>query len=293
MKPWIASLTAAALMLQAQTAKAAPLPQAVADVIAAAADDPETLKAVIKAAKKANPGSVAEIDAQVAALQAPGAATPAAAMAEQTPARAQLGGSISTGNTNERAFAAALDFEKQTAAWGHDLNLSLDYKREGEDTTKDRYFAAYSLQRKLTPRLYAVGVLWGERDRFAGYNFRFSESLGLGYRLIDRPKLKLRLEGGPALRQAEYLSSDYEGTIAARGAGYLTWRIGPRLEFSQTLVAYLENRNTTLLASSAITTRLQGAFSARASYELRHEAEPPNDRQKTDTTTRVTLLYSF
>jgi hypothetical protein len=41
-----------------------------------------------------------------------------------------------------------------------------------------------------------------------------------------------------------------------------------------------------LLAASALTTRLQGNISARASYEVQ-------GRQKTDTTSRVALVFGF
>lgn len=298
MRRWSTVLAAAALALAAQAARAAPPPPAVAAVIEAAADDPETLEAVAKAAKKANPGSVAEIDAQVKALTAKVAAEKAeqaatAGLFEGWTGKGEFGGSISTGNTDDQGFSASLAFDKQTPLWGHDFNLAVDHKREGEKTTKDRYFGAYSITRNLTPRLYAVGVLWGERDRFAGFNFRFSESVGLGYRIAGSPNLKLRVEAGPALRQSEYLVTGYETTLAARGAGYLMWKIAPRLEFSQSLVAYLDSENSTLLANTALTTRLQDRISARASYEVRHEQDPPADRENTDTTTRLTLVFDF
>lgn len=300
-------VVAASLMLAASTAHAKPLPQPVADMIEAASDDPETLNAVVKTAKKSNPSSVAEIDAQVAAL-AHGASFKKAQQAANAgyfrawTGEVELGASVLTGNTEEQAFAAAVDLEKQTAKWDHDLNATIDHKRESGETTKDRYFLAYSSQRKLSRRLYVVGVLWGERDRFAGYNFRFSESLGLGYRLVDRPGLKLRVEAAPALRQASYLSdasdhsddaNNYESTAAARVAGYLTWRLSPRLEYTQSLVTYLDTKNATLLAASALTTRLQGPLSARASYEVRHEEAPPQGRRKTDATSRLTLVFGF
>jgi putative salt-induced outer membrane protein len=298
MSKWISRIAAASLTLAASSAHAALLPQPVADLIEAASDDPETLKAVVKAAKKANPGSVAEIDAQVAALTQRAAAEKArqasnASFLDSWSGKVELGGTISTGNTEERNFAAAVGLDKETPKWGHDLNVTVDRKRESGELTKDRYFLAFSSQRKVTPRFYAVGVLWGESDRFAGYNYRFSESLGLGYRFFDGPGLKLRLEAGPALRQAGYLSNDYESTVAARGAGYLTWRLSPRLEYTQSLVTYLDTKNSTLLAASALTTRLQGSISAKASYEVRHEADPPQGRQKTDTTSRVTLVFGF
>jgi putative salt-induced outer membrane protein len=298
MKKWISHIAAAPLALAASTAHATPLPPPVAAMIEAAADDPEALKAVVKAAKKTNPDSLAEIDAQAAASTKRAAAEKArlasnAGFFRGWSGEVELGGSISTGNTDEQSFAGGVELEKETPKWARDLGISVDRKRESGEKTKDRYFLAYSSQLKLSPRLYAVGVLWGERDPFAGYDYRFSESLGLGYRLVDRTGLKLRVEAGPALRQAGYLSNDYESTLAARGAAYLTWNLGPRLRYTQSLVTYLETKNSTLLAASALTTKLQGAVSARASYEVRHEADPPQGRQKTDTTTRMTFVFGF
>ncbi len=299
MRVSVAHIAAAALALAVPAvAHAAPLPRPVADMIEAAADDPDTLKAVVKAAKKANPDSIAEIDAQAAAAATRAAAekvtkTANAGFLRGWTSKFEVGGSIKTGNTEEQAFTAAIEVDRETPRWEHNLNLTVDRKAESGELTTDRYFLAYSAQRKFSPRFYVVGVLWGERDPFAGYDFRFSESVGLGYRIIDAPDLKLRLEAGPGLRQAEYLGNDYQNTVAARGAGYLTWRLGPRLEFTQSLVSYLEAKNSTLLAATALTTKLEGNISAKASYEVRHEAEPPAGRQKTDTTSRLTLVFGF
>ena len=294
----IAAAPLALALVVPAVAHAAPLPKPVADMIEAAADDPDTLKAVVKAAKKANPDSAAEIDAQAAAAAKRATAEKAAKTANAGFLRGwttklEIGGSIKTGNTDEQAFTASVDVDRETPKWDHDLNLTVDRKAESGELTTDRYFLAYSVQRKFSQRFYAVGVLWGERDPFAGYDYRISESLGLGYRVIDAPNLKFRLEAGPALRQAEYLGDDHQNTLAARGAGYLTWRLSPRLEFTQSLVSYLEAKNSTLLAASALTTKLEGNISAKASYEVRHEADPPAGRQKTDTTSRLTLLFGF
>lgn len=303
----ISGLPALCLMLWAPAAYAAPLPESVAGMIrAAAADDRETLRTVVKVAKKAHPDSVAEIDA-LAAVASGEAAPGTSAAASGTPAaapepggllggwqgEAELGGTIKTGNTDETGVSAGLELATDGPRWARDLNIKIDRKSESGELTTDRYFLAYSHQRKLTPRLYVAGVLWGERDIFAGYEYRFSESLGLGYRLFDRPGLKLRVEAGPALRQAEYLSQDFDSNVAARAAGYLAWRLTPRLNYTQSLVAYLDSTNSTLLAASALTTKLEGRLSARFSYEVRHEAAPPADREQTDTTTRLTLVMDF
>lgn len=301
MRRWATAPIAAAVCVicgGGADAHAEPLPKPAADMIAAVADDPEALKAVVLAARKANPDSRAEIDALVASLSREAQAQRAAraerwGFLEGWNGKGEFGASASTGNTVDEGFSIALSLDKETPHWDSDVALALDFKRENDETTKERYFGAYSTRYKITPRTYAVGVLWAERDRFAGFNRRFAESVGLGYRLIERPRLKLRVEAGPALRQSDYLDTGRENTVAARVADYLTWKLNPRLEFTQSLVAYLEDRNSTLLTSAAISTQLQRKFSLRASYEVRHEEDPPLDRENTDTTTRLTVVYSF
>ncbi len=253
---------------------------------------------MVKTAKKANPDSASEIDALAAASTTRAAAEKIKKAAEAGifrgwTGRVEVGGGISTGNTVDQRFTGLVDIEKKTPTWEHDLNMTVDLKSEDGETTTARYFLAVSSRRKLTRRLYAVGVLWGESDRFAGYNYRFSEGVGLGYRFIDTPGLQLKAEAGPAIRQAAYISNDYQNTVAARLAGYLGWRLGSNLEFTQSLITYLEDKNSTLLSSTALTTKLQGNISAKASYEVRNEADPPQGRKKTDTTSRVTLVFGF
>lgn len=279
-------------------AAAVPPPKAVSDMIAAAAGDPETLKAVVATAKKTNPDSIAEIDAQVAGLAAEAEAARVAKLESQGflegwTGQGQVGAFLSTGNVDDRGVALGLGFAKETLRWRHKLDFAADYQETDDVVTKERYFAGYAGNYKFSERFYAVGVLSAEKDKFAGFKSRFTESLGLGYRLIDRPDLRLSFEGGPALRHTDYYDTGNESSWAGRIAGDLAWTIREGTVFTQAASAYLESSNSTLAATSAITTKLQGDLSARASFDVRHETDPPPGRDKTDTTTRVTLVYSF
>jgi len=63
------AVPALALAVPFAAAHAEPVPASVAAMIDAAAGDPASLKTVADIAKKTNPGSAAEIDAQVAGYQ--------------------------------------------------------------------------------------------------------------------------------------------------------------------------------------------------------------------------------
>lgn len=47
------------------------------------------------------------------------------------------------------------------------------------------------------------GLVSYENDRFAGFNYRMSETLGYGYRVISQDTLTLDLEAGPGARQTQ------------------------------------------------------------------------------------------
>jgi putative salt-induced outer membrane protein len=286
------------MALAPTAAVAAPPPKPVSDMIDAAAGDPEALKAVVAAAKKTNPDSTAEIDAQVAALAERAQADKQARLAGQGffqgwTGKGEVGGSIATGNTSERGVALGLGFAKETLKWRHTVDLAADYLKTEDVVTQERYFAGYTGAYKFNERIYVIGVLSAEKDKFAGFRSRFAEGLGVGYQVIDRPDLKFSLEAGPALRQTRYYFAKDEDSLAGRVAGALAWNITPDTEFTENASAYFASDTNTIISMTAITTKLSGDLSGRASYEIRYETDPPFGRKDTDTTTRLTVVYSF
>ena len=51
--------------------------------------------------------------------------------------------------------------------------------------------------------------------------------------------------------------------------------------------------NSSLFSKSAATARLAGDLSARFSFDVLHETEPPVGRERTDTISRASLVYGF
>jgi putative salt-induced outer membrane protein len=284
----------AAGVIASASARAEPLPSPVVAMIEASEADP----AVVGAARATNPRSHHEIDALVDAITARLAVDRQRALASRGffqgwTGEGQAGGFISSGNSDDAGVALGLNFAKETFAWKHAFTFSADYQRSDGAVSKERYFGGYAGQRKLNRRAFVSITLSAERDRFAGFHSRLSEGLGIGYRLLDSPRLKLDLAGGPALRQTDYIGEPDKAEFAANVAGNFQWTITPDTIFTQTAQTYLSSGNSTFAATTSLTTKLREALSARASIDVRHETDPPDDREPTDTTSRVTLVYSF
>lgn len=286
------------VFLLASPALAEPIPAPVAAMIEAAAANPDQLKVVADIARKTNPASAAEIDARVAEINAAAAKAREEKLASQGmlegwTGNGELGGFISSGNTENRGLAVGVNLTKETRHWKHAFRGIVDYQEDQGVTSRERYFAGYEGNWKFTPRGFAVLALSFEKDRFTGFTSRFTQALGLGYRLVDTPALTIAVDGGPALRQTRFTNGVNQTELAARAALNAKWVISPILSFTETATYYSDQGNSSLLSLSQLTARLNGWLSARMSFQINNESNPPPGRENTDTVTRATLVYNF
>ncbi|MGL4542212.1 MAG: DUF481 domain-containing protein [Polymorphobacter sp.] len=277
---------------------AEPVPATVAAMIDAAAGDPAALKTVADIAKKTNPGSTAEIDAQVAALNAKAADARLAKLESQTftqgwSGEGSIGAFTSSGNTSSTGVAVGVKLVKEGVRWKNTLAGAVNYQKDNGVTSQERYFVGYDLNYKFSDRFYALALVSWERDTFSGFTSRFSESIGLGYKLVNTPKVILAVEGGPALRQTDYILTGNESSFDGRVAGNFVWNIGPTTAFTETASYFFGGNSNTLTSETALTTKLYNALSARVSFFIQNESNPQPGLDATDTTTRITLVYGF
>ena len=207
--------------------------------------------------------------------------------------RAELGGYMSTGNTENVGLTAAIEVKREALEWRHKLRLQADYQESLGLVTRERYLAAYEPNWKFDDRAYMYGAAQYESDRFSGFYDRVSLSSGAGYSAIKSPKVKLDLELGPAYRLTRFIDDKTESNLAARGSMDFGLKLSPSISVTQNASAYLQDANSTVSSRSALLAKLFGPFSAQFSYTLQYESTPPIGRQTTDTTSRAALVVDF
>ena len=207
--------------------------------------------------------------------------------------RAEFGAYVTTGNTRNIGLTAALELKREGIEWRHKLRAQADYQESLGITTRERYLAAYEPNWKFDGRAYVYGAIQYEKDRFSGFEDRFSTSAGAGYSALRRPGLKLDVELGPAFRHTRYTNTKVENNFAARGSLDFDWKVTSGLTLRQNASAYLQDANSTVSSKSALLARLVGPLSAQLSYTLQYESMPPAGRETTDTTSRAALVVDF
>jgi len=281
-------------------ASAEPIPEPIVRIIVEAAKtgDPARLLSTIDLAKTTNPNSVAEIDALAARLQMDAETARLEKLKAQKffqgwTGEGEVGASMTTGTTNGKTVALGIHLTKEDLEWRHKFAGIANYQRNNDVTATERYLASYEGNYKFTPRLYAFGLLQWEQDRFAGFASRFSESLGMGYAIVDTPMFNWQISGGPALRQTKLITHEAQGDTSAHLDTVFLWNITPNTVFNEELGTYLGGSDSTYLSTTSLTTRIMGDLSARASFNITSESNPPPGIDNTNTITRFTLVYNF
>lgn len=207
--------------------------------------------------------------------------------------RAEIGGFITTGNSETAGVTGIIDLTREGLEWRHKVRGQADYQRSLGVTTREHYLAAYEPNWKVDSRRYVYGALQYESDRFLGYSDRYSASAGAGYSAVQSAAMTLNLELGPAYRHTEFTDATKESSLAARGSVDLDWKLTSGLTLRQDASAYLQRFNSTVSSTTAMAAKLLGPLSAQLSYTVQYESMPPEGRVSTDTTSRASLVYTF
>ncbi|MEM7688815.1 MAG: DUF481 domain-containing protein [Pseudomonadota bacterium] len=301
----IAWLAAGAALIGATPALAEiPGPvQAMIDAALATGDEAK-VRTVIELAKTTNPDDAAELDAILSAFETDLAAAAAAeAAAEEAEIRSagffenwsgkgELGAFNSTGNAENTGITAALGLTKEGVKWRHKLSGRADYQEANGVTTREQFLAAYELNYKFSDRLFAYGLAQYERDRFQGFSARYSASGGIGYDVLtDGPTLSVK--AGPAYRRTELVDGTSTSSIAGLAALDFDWDFSEAITFTQDASAFVQSGSSTFISDTGLQASISDALSVRLSYTLETDTDPPAGAVKTDTLSRITIIYDF
>jgi putative salt-induced outer membrane protein len=205
----------------------------------------------------------------------------------------ELGFVNTSGNTQTQTINAKAKAQVERNSWRHTaVYESLNSTDKGK-TIAERYVLNGQSDYKFSQYNYMFMMVNYEADRFSGYNYRFSEAIGYGRRIIDKSALSLDIEAGPGGRQSQLTSGGSERELTLRGAVKLAWVISHTSNFSEDLSTEIAQGGTITRSVTALTTQINASLATKITYTVKNTSSVPVGVVKTDTEAAVTLVYSF
>ncbi|MDJ0920579.1 MAG: DUF481 domain-containing protein [Henriciella sp.] len=205
---------------------------------------------------------------------------------------------VTTGNTETTDLGLGVDLGRDLGLWAVGVKASADYGETDGDETKNRIFLAGNLDRQITDKLFGFGQVSYEQDEFSGFESRTFVGGGLGYEIYSGDALSWVVRGGPGVKFDEVLDPvtgevSTEDSFGASAESNYAYQFNDNVGFTNdTTVLYAET-STQIGNITALTASLTDTLSARVSFEVRHDTDPVEGFEDTDTISRVSLVYAF
>lgn len=243
------------------------------DVAAAVREGEETVAAAAAAASGAPPASFWKLSAWTG--------------------EAELSGARSTGNTDQVTVGLAGEAAREIGKWRHKFEGLIDFEESNGETTRRRWLLNYEPNYSFNDRAYSFGFFQFEDDAFGSFDYRFSESIGLGYQVVRSENVTLSLEGGPGARHIKYWEEGVTTEFTGLFRGAFEWRLSESATFTHDFAFFWGTNQDSIDSRAALRMRINGSLSGRISYNYRYNSNASPSASKVDTTTRAAIVYEF
>jgi putative salt-induced outer membrane protein len=205
----------------------------------------------------------------------------------------ELGYVATSGNTDNTSFDFKFDGTVSYARMSHQFIANAYFASDSGTTTGERYLAAYKPKWSIDDRQYAWGLLRYTDDRFSGYRYQASETVGYGYKFLTGPKNFLNGEVGAGARQQETDIGEYDAQPVIQLDGGYKYQFTKTSSFIQNLGMIYGTENTEILSFTGLKAAINHSLSLTLGLDVKYNSNAPDDKENTDTKTTANIVYNF
>ncbi|WP_298911739.1 DUF481 domain-containing protein [uncultured Algimonas sp.] len=214
----------------------------------------------------------------------------------------ELNGSNTTGNNNTTNVGIRLKLKNRGADWRHNLATSADYGKARGRTNKERFRVDYKIGRDIGERSYLFANANYFSDDFGAFKNGAFLGSGYGYQVLETEPIMWKLEAGIGYRsQKARLKQKAPDDPINRKDSFTSARLFSDFEYDFSEAVALANDteifysdvDTYLINETSVTSDLFGALAMRASFRVETHTDVPVGREKTDTVSRLGIVYTM
>jgi putative salt-induced outer membrane protein len=239
----------------------------------------------------------------------------AAALADDPPpppqgtwiGKGQLGFLSSHGNSDSESLNANVDLLRYDGPWKNEIYVGGLYGKNSGIVSAERWETRGQSNYTVSGDLFAFGGLRYEHDLFDGFQYQYSLTGGMGYKLINTDATKLTAQVGAGYRRLrpEVIVKDPTGEVISRtpldATGEAIGTIGVDFSHAFTKTTSLTNKflmesgssDTLLHDELALIVKMSDKLALSVGYGITDNTKPPAPLKKLDTVATVNLVFAF
>jgi putative salt-induced outer membrane protein len=198
-----------------------------------------------------------------------------------------------TGNTDTATFNAEFLLTLRSAKWTHNMKAQALGSQQSSQTTAERYFLENKSDYNLDEMQYLFGKASYLDDRFSGYSYQATGSVGYGRYLIKNDTFSLQAFGGVGYRQVEIVNGDSNGEAIVTVGEKLEWVISDSSKLVQSFTSDIGSDLTLSIFELGLESQIVDRIATKIAFQARNISDVPVGRKKTDTQTSISLVYAF
>ncbi len=206
-----------------------------------------------------------------------------------------LGGSLATGNTDRQALDLDGRLQLQSEHRQDRFKLLANLARENGVINAERTEGAAQSNYDISKdKFYVLGFTQYIRDRFSGFSYEAEIGPGVGYRFVRTDRLKFSVELAGGYRHAALRgTAGHDDQIFTRGTATVEYKLSDNAQLANEALVTGDDERIKIENTFSVTSTLIRKVAARISINARYSTSPPVGVKRTDTLSKVALVYAF
>ncbi len=208
------------------------------------------------------------------------------------------GANFANGNSKEQSIQANFNFDyKFNKETSNVFRSRADNKKQNDIRTREMYFVNNQTKKSISKSNFKFLEIEYVSDRYGGYNYRITETVGLGRKLLDGEKFKLTIQSSIGMRQIKLINSDdstdKSNDFVVRAGSHLDAEINENVSLEENFDISTDQNATIIRSDTNLRILLSKKLYFKFGILIQRVSNVPVGRKNSDVTTGVKLGYEF
>jgi putative salt-induced outer membrane protein len=219
--------------------------------------------------------------------------------------KSQAGFVMARGNTEAETANAKFEIGFESENWKHSFDSAFLYGQSSDIATGQRWDLAWQTNNKISERSFWFGGLRYEDDRYSGFDYQGTVSVGAGRAFIDTESTKFSAQLGVGVRRlrpeelirneflevVDRIPGEIEDNVVGNATFKFEYAFNESTKILNTLLSEAGSANTLTQNELALQVKMSRLLALSVGLKVRNNTEPPPDLEQTDTLTTLNLVY--